>query len=50
MKVPRPVGMPRVVATTARGELFWVEGLRMSEGFKLESGTVRRLKWRWRRE
>lgn len=50
MKVPRAQRHRRVVAATARGELFWVEGLRMSEGFKLGPGTVRRLKWRWRRE
>jgi tRNA(Ile)-lysidine synthase len=50
MKVPRAQRHRRVVAATARGELFWVEGLRMSEGFKLGPKTVRRLKWRWRRE
>jgi tRNA(Ile)-lysidine synthase len=49
MKVPRSQRHRRVVAATIRGELFWVEGLRMSEGFKLGPETVRRLKWRWRR-
>jgi len=34
---------------TARGRLFWVEGLRMAEDFKLDPTTVRRLKWRWER-
>ena len=36
-----------VVAATATGAVFWVEGLRMSEQFKLDSKTVRRLKWQW---
>jgi tRNA(Ile)-lysidine synthase len=49
MKVPRAQRHRRVVAVTVQGELFWVEGLRMSEGFKLGPETVRRLKWRWRR-
>ena len=35
------------VAATAAGVVFWVEGLRMSEQFKLDSKTVRRLKWQW---
>jgi tRNA(Ile)-lysidine synthase len=47
LKVPRGQRHRRVVATTQGGELFWVEGLRMAEGFKLERKTVRRLKWRW---
>jgi tRNA(Ile)-lysidine synthase len=49
LKVPRDERHRRIVAATSRGELFWVEGLRMAERFKLEPGTVRRLKWRWRR-
>jgi tRNA(Ile)-lysidine synthase len=49
LKVPREERHRRVVAATSRGELFWVEGLRMAEGFKLVPGTVRRLKWQWRR-
>jgi tRNA(Ile)-lysidine synthase len=49
LKVPRQERHRRVVAATSRGELFWVEGLRMAERFKLEPGTVRRLKWHWRR-
>jgi len=47
LKVPRGQRHRRIVAATHRGELFWVEGLRMAEGFKLEPKTVRRLKWRW---
>jgi tRNA(Ile)-lysidine synthase len=49
LKVPRDERRRRVVAVTGRDELFWVEGLRMAEGFKLEPGTVRRVKWLWRR-
>jgi tRNA(Ile)-lysidine synthase len=48
LKVPRGQRHRRVVAATDRGELFWVEGLRMSERFKLEAKTARRLKWQWR--
>jgi tRNA(Ile)-lysidine synthase len=48
LKVPRSQRHRRVVAATDRGELFWVEGLRMAEGFKLDPATVRRLKWQWR--
>jgi tRNA(Ile)-lysidine synthase len=36
----------RVLATTREGEIFWVEGLRIAEGFKLDKHTRRRLKWR----
>jgi tRNA(Ile)-lysidine synthase len=49
LKVPRAQRHQRVVAATARGELFWVEGLRIAEGFKLGPKTVRRLRWRWLR-
>ncbi len=37
------------VGTTATGELFWVEGLRLAESFKLDKSTIRLLKWRWQR-
>jgi tRNA(Ile)-lysidine synthase len=47
LKVPREQRRLRIVASTDGGELFWVEGLRMAEGFKLKPKTVRRLKWRW---
>jgi tRNA(Ile)-lysidine synthase len=48
LKVPRGQRHQRVVAATAQGELFWVEGLRIAEGFKLTPETTRRLEWRWR--
>jgi tRNA(Ile)-lysidine synthase len=38
-----------VVAESASGTLFWVEGLRISEQFKLASSTSKMLEWRWRR-
>jgi hypothetical protein len=49
LKVPRVERHRRVVAATWQGELFWVEGLRMAEKFKLDENTVRKLRWSWRR-
>jgi hypothetical protein len=49
-KIPRPLRHQLVVAATARGEIFWVEGLRISERFKLRSETSLRLRWSWRRD
>jgi tRNA(Ile)-lysidine synthase len=37
-----------VLAETANGEIFWVEGLRISESFKLTPETKRLLVWSWR--
>ena len=48
-KIPRDERHGLVVATTAAGELFWVEGLRLAERFKLDKNTVRGLKWCWER-
>jgi tRNA(Ile)-lysidine synthetase-like protein len=48
-KVPRAERHQRLVATTASGAIFWVEGLRISEGFKITSRTTRRLCWDCRR-
>ncbi|MGD0538945.1 MAG: tRNA lysidine(34) synthetase TilS [Verrucomicrobiota bacterium] len=48
-KVPVAERRDRIVAATARGAIFWVEGLRMSERFKLTATTKRRLIWRWAR-
>jgi tRNA(Ile)-lysidine synthetase-like protein len=47
-KVPRARRKQLMVAT-ARGELFWVEGLRIAERFKLSDHTIRRLQWNWQR-
>jgi tRNA(Ile)-lysidine synthetase-like protein len=49
LKIPRPVRHRLVVATTASDEIWWVEGLRIGERFKLGPGTKRRLKWSWER-
>jgi tRNA(Ile)-lysidine synthase len=49
LRVPAAERRRRVVATTRQGVLFWVEGLRMAEKFKLDEHTVRKLKWSWRR-
>ncbi len=49
LKIPRAERHARWVATTERGELFWVEGLRISERFKLDNQTRHRLKWNWKR-
>ena len=48
-KIPRDRRRALIVAETPDGEIFWVEGLRISENFKLTSETKRRLVWRWRR-
>ena len=48
-KIPRNERRELVVATTGAGELFWVEGLRIAERFKLDKSTRRGLKWTWER-
>ena len=48
-KVPRSRRHELVVAANNKGELFWVEGLRISERFKLTKETKRGLQWRWQR-
>lgn len=47
-KVPREKRHQLVVAE-ARSGIFWVEGFRISEIFKLTAETERVLTWRWRR-
>jgi tRNA(Ile)-lysidine synthetase-like protein len=47
-RVPRDRRHQLVVAE-ARSGIFWVEGLRISETFKLTDQTERVLTWRWRR-
>ena len=49
LKVPRVKRHQQVVAVATDGEIFWVEGLRIAERFKLDKSTVRRLKWEWRK-
>lgn len=50
LKVPRASRANRVLGETASGQIFWVEGIRMSEGFKVTTKTQRCLEWRWRRK
>jgi hypothetical protein len=48
-KIPRAHRRRLLVATTAAGDIFWVEGLRIGERFKLEAKTRRTLRWMWQR-
>ena len=48
-KIPRARRRALIVATTAGGEIFWVEDQRIGERFKLTAETQRRLIWRWQR-
>lgn len=48
-KIPRARRRELIVAVAETGEIFWVEGLRISENFKLTPQTKRRLIWRWQR-
>jgi tRNA(Ile)-lysidine synthase len=47
-KIPAARRRGLILAATAVGEIFWVEGLRISERFKLTPDTKLRLTWRWR--
>lgn len=49
-KVPARERHRRLVAVAADGRIFWVEGLRISEPFKLGAATRTELVWRWRRD
>jgi tRNA(Ile)-lysidine synthase len=46
-KIPAARRRELVLATTAAGEIFWVEGLRIGEHFKLTAQTRRQFVWRW---
>jgi tRNA(Ile)-lysidine synthase len=46
-KISRARRHALIVAEGANGEVFWVEGLRMGELFKLTPQTERRLIWSW---
>jgi tRNA(Ile)-lysidine synthase len=48
-KIPQARRRELMVAAAENGEIFWVEGLRISENFKLTPQTRRRLVWRWQR-
>jgi tRNA(Ile)-lysidine synthase len=44
-KISRELRRDLIVATTATGEIFWVESLRISENFKITPETKRQLIW-----
>lgn len=46
-KIPAPRRRELVLATTSRGDIFWVEGLRIGERFKITQDTRKSLVWRW---
>jgi len=46
-KIPRARRHDLIVATTAENEVFWVEGLRIGERFKLTPQTTRQMIWGW---
>jgi tRNA(Ile)-lysidine synthase len=46
-KVPRERRLELAVAEGAEGRIFWVEGLRIGENYKVTPETTRRLAWRW---
>jgi tRNA(Ile)-lysidine synthase len=48
-KVPRRQRHKLVLAVSRDGKVFWVEGMRIAERFKLTAGTRRRLQWTWER-
>ena len=48
-RIPRGRRRQLIVAATAKGEVFWIEGMRISERFKLTKETIRCLQWRWKR-
>jgi tRNA(Ile)-lysidine synthase len=50
LKIPRECRHQLVVAARAHGDIFWVEGVRISERFKLGAKTRRRLEWKWLRD
>jgi tRNA(Ile)-lysidine synthase len=46
-KIPAAGRHELVLAATVAGEIFWVEGLRIGEKFKLTPATKRQLRWNW---
>ena len=46
-KIPRERRRNLILAATAAGEIFWVEGLRIGERFKLTPATKKRFLWRF---
>ena len=48
-KIARERRRNLIVAEVAGGEIFWIEGLRISENFKITPQTRRQLRWTWQR-
>lgn len=48
-KIPRQLRHRLLVATTAAGEVFWIEDQRIAEGFKVTDQTRQVLQWEWKR-
>jgi tRNA(Ile)-lysidine synthase len=48
-RVPAEERRRRLVAASASGDIFWVEGLRIGERFKVTPATRRCLVWRVQR-
>ena len=48
-KIPAAQRRRLIIAEAEGRGIFWVEGLRIAEGFKLQSTSVRYLEWRWER-
>jgi tRNA(Ile)-lysidine synthase len=46
-KVPREKRLHLALGIAENGEIFWIEGLRISEHFKVSKATKRLLEWRW---
>ena len=46
-KIPAARRRELVLAATVTGEIFWVDGLRIGEKFKLTAQTERWLRWNW---
>ncbi len=44
-KIPRNLRRQLVLAASASGEIFWVDGLRVSENFKMTPETKRKFVW-----
>ena len=49
LKIPRERRHELFLATTESGEIFWVEGARIGERFKITPATRRILEWNWQR-
>ena len=49
-KIPKEKRDSVVVAEDRDGHIFWVEGLRITEDFKVTETTSFALEWKWMRE